>query len=91
VCRPRGIAATGPIACSGPVFAVGGAVIAGLGIYQIWWLRRVSRSTGIPLRQLTGVILPAATDPAASFTCPKCGMTSYNKDYIEQGYCGELP
>lgn len=23
-----------------------------------------------------------------SITCPKCGMTSYNPDDIEEGYCG---
>jgi ribosomal protein L37E len=23
-----------------------------------------------------------------SFTCPRCGMTSYNPDDIREGYCG---
>jgi hypothetical protein len=36
-------AATGAIACHGPVFAVGGAVLTGLGILGIWHLRRLRR------------------------------------------------
>jgi ribosomal protein L37E len=30
--------------------------------------------------------LPA--DVEGAFTCPRCGMTSYNPDDIDQGYCG---
>ena len=26
--------------------------------------------------------------PPASFTCPRCGMTSYNPNDIREGYCG---
>jgi len=29
---------------------------------------------------------PVAKQP--SFTCPKCGMTSYNPNDIREGYCG---
>lgn len=26
--------------------------------------------------------------PTPSFTCPKCGMTSYHPEDVRQGYCG---
>ncbi len=29
-----------------------------------------------------------ATKPQPSITCPRCGMTSYNPNDIEQRYCG---
>jgi hypothetical protein len=28
------------------------------------------------------------TDNRTSFTCPKCGMTSYHPKDVEHGYCG---
>lgn len=36
-----------------------------------------------PVRSAYGI--PVATE---SFTCPRCGMTSYNPNDIREGYCG---
>lgn len=30
----------------------------------------------------------AEVAPEPSFTCPRCGMTSYNPNDIREGYCG---
>ena len=27
-------------------------------------------------------------DEVESFTCPRCGMTSYNPNDVREGYCG---
>jgi hypothetical protein len=32
--------------------------------------------------------LAAIGEPPISITCPECGMTSYNKNDIQFGYCG---
>jgi ribosomal protein L37E len=49
-----------------------------------WW-------ASCPASILLGCVIGSAGRHLAdreSITCPRCGMTSYNPDDIDEGYCG---
>lgn len=77
------------------VWALLALALAGIPGYWLgWWNGRRCLRADLADRpeQLAAVIEPP-TRPLAiagrlSLTCPRCGMTSYHPDDVEQGYCG---
>ena len=41
------------------------------------------------IRDANGIVVAVTATPwNTSFTCPRCGMTSYNPEDVRQEYCG---
>jgi hypothetical protein len=48
----------------------------------------IALGLGVPLDELRPAMRTLAALPPPSFTCPRCGATSYNPNDVLEGYCG---